>query len=194
MLSSLGSLNQDTQTVEKWDLKRTETFRQDMATTAGSGVESSHDLHTTRGLGLATLVGGVHLLLAPFPWQLRGGSLRMVLTTPEMVVWWYFFFVGVLPGVKYAIRHRFGDVMPLLLFILLLGVIYSLTFGNVGTAYRQRAQLMPYLLTFAALGLERRKLRRDPISRTHHIPMGWGPDDLTGSSPRLGHPADVRRS
>jgi hypothetical protein len=84
----------------------------------------------------------------------------MALTAPEMVVWWFLFFALVLPGLKHAIRHRFGDVLPLLLFLSLLGVVYSLTFGNVGTAYRQRAQLMPYLLIFAALKLEQSKLPR----------------------------------
>ena len=107
-----------------------------------------------------TLFGGVHLLLAPFPWQLRSGSVRMALTAPEMVVWWFVFFALVLPGLKHAIRHRFGDVMPLLLFLMLLSGVYGLTFGNVGTAYRQRAQLMPYLLIFAAMRLEQWKLTR----------------------------------
>src|SRR5262249_34147437 len=100
------------------------------------------------------------LLLSPFPWQLGAGSLRMALTAPEIVVWWFFFFARVLPGIGYAIRHRFGDALPLFLFLSLLGVTYSLTFGNVGTAYRQRAQLMPYLLVLAGLRLESKLLSR----------------------------------
>ena len=130
--------NKDTEAAGEWDLQRVDQFRQGMATAAGSGVETNFDTQSTRGLGLMTLFGGVHLLLAPFPWQLRAGSVRMALTVPEMVVWWYMFFALVLPGLKHAIRHRFGDVMPLLLFLLLLSGVYSLTFGNVGTAYRQR--------------------------------------------------------
>ena len=150
-----------------------------MAKTADSGVETNFDTQSTRGLGLMTLFGGVHLLLAPFPWQLRAGSVRMALTAPEMVVWWYMFFALVLPGLKHAIRHRFGDVMPLLLFLLLLSGIYSVTFGNVGTAYRQRAQLMPYLLIFAAIGLEQRKLPRTLRESLDHgsTETGEGPDD-----------------
>ena len=160
ILSSVGALDKDTETAGKWDLQRADQFRKDMARTADSGVETNFDTQTTRGLGLMTLFGGVHLLLAPFPWQLKTGSVRMALTAPEMVVWWFVFLALVLPGLKHAIRHRFGDVMPLLLFLLLLSGVYSLTFGNVGTAYRQRAQLMPYLLIFAAIGLERWKLPR----------------------------------
>ncbi len=36
-------------------------------------------------------------------------------------------FRPVLPGLKYAIRDRFGDVMPLLLFLMLLSGVYGLT-------------------------------------------------------------------
>jgi hypothetical protein len=160
LLYSVGALNKDTEAAGKWDLQRADQYRQGMARTADSGVETNFDTQSTRGLGLLTLFGGVHLLLAPFPWQLRAGSVRMALTAPEVVVWWFMFFALVLPGLKHAIRHRFGDVMPLLLFLLLLSGVYSLTFGNVGTAYRMRAQLMPYLLIFAALKLEQWKLTR----------------------------------
>ena len=159
ILTSIGALDGNTEFAGEWDLSRADQFRQGMAA-AASGVETNFDMQTTRGLGLMTLVGGVHLLLAPFPWQLGAGSVRMALTAPEMAVWWLTFFGLVLPGLKYAIRHRFRDVMPLLLFLVLMGIVYSLTFGNVGTAYRQRAQLMPYLIIFAGLSLERWMLPR----------------------------------
>jgi hypothetical protein len=160
ILSSVGALNRETKPAWEWDLQRVDEFRRGMAKSALSGVESNFDTQTTLGLGLMTLFGGVHVLLAPFPWQLMAGSARMVLTAPEMVVWWFMFFALALPGLRHAIRHRFDDFMPLLLFILLLGGICSVTFGNLGTAYRQRAQLMPYLLIFAALYLEQWKLPR----------------------------------
>jgi hypothetical protein len=106
----------------------------------------------------------------------------MALTAPEMVVWWVFVFRRVLPGLAYAVRHRLSDVMPLLVFVCLMGAVYSVTFGNVGTAYRQRAQLMPHLLVFAGLGLERRWPSRVSMS---------GPDEgSTGEDP--GHPASPR--
>src|SRR3977135_1012677 len=82
-----GSLDKDREAAGQWDLKRTQEFKKGMASTAGSGVEFEQDLNTARGLGLATFFGGVHLLLAPFPWQLRAGSVRMIMTAPEMLVW-----------------------------------------------------------------------------------------------------------
>ncbi len=49
------------------------------------------DLNSPVQLGLALMYGGAHLLLAPFPWQLGGASLRMILTLPELLFWWYLF-------------------------------------------------------------------------------------------------------
>jgi hypothetical protein len=146
--------------MERFDLKRIQKFREDIAVGAGSGVTSSYDFNSPTGLAAATFVGGSYLMLAPFPWQLGGGSLRMALTTPELIVWWWVFFVGVLPGMWHAIRTRFNEIQPLLFFLIGLGVLYSLMFGNVGLAYRQRAQLLPWLLIFAMVGLEERMRRR----------------------------------
>ena len=153
--------------LERFDLKRIQKFREDIAVGAGSGVTSSYDFNSPTGLAAATAVGGSYLMLAPFPWQLGGGSVRMVLTTPELIVWWWVFFVGVLPGMWHAIRTRFNEIQPLLFFLIGLGVLYSLMFGNVGLAYRQRAQLLPWLLIFAMVGLEERMRRRSANRSTH---------------------------
>lgn len=48
--------------------------------------------------------------------------------------------------------------MPILLFILGLGVVYSITTGNIGLMYRQRTQFLPYFFIFAASHFERRAL------------------------------------
>ncbi|MDR3639310.1 MAG: glycosyltransferase family 39 protein [Isosphaeraceae bacterium] len=159
VLTGTGASSRHADTFSEWDVQRVSKFRKDIAVGTGSGVESSFDMTTTRGLGLATLDGAIHLLLAPFPWEMRLGSLRMILTTPELIFWWILFVRGVIPGLMLAVRQRLGDVLPVLLFLFGLGVIYSLTFGNIGVVYRQRAQLMPYLLMFGAYGLEHRRMR-----------------------------------
>jgi len=141
-------------------LRDIETFRINIATGTGSGVENKYDLNTPSGLVLGTAVGAAHLLLAPFPWQLGGGSLRMVLTAPELLVWWWLVFVGLIPGMWYVCRTRFNEIQPMLFFILGLGLLYSMMFGNVGLIFRQRAQLLPLLLIIAVVGLEQRAIRK----------------------------------
>jgi hypothetical protein len=102
---------------------------------------------------LVLLIGSAYALLSPFPWQFNGGSWRFLLTAPDMLIWWVIFFAAVVPGVWRALRTRLLDVAPLVVFLLMIGGLYSLMFANVGIAYRQRAQLLPVLLLVAAAGL-----------------------------------------
>jgi hypothetical protein len=157
--------NPGTSEFQSFDMNKVQKFRKDVSTGgrkygSASGVETE-DVRTGSGLVKGLAVGAAHLLLAPFPWQLGGGSVRMLLTLPELLVWWWLFFAGVVPGVRYCARHRLVDVGILFLFLLGFGMLYSLMFGNVGLVFRQRAQLLPWLLIFAAVGLERRRLRRN---------------------------------
>jgi Dolichyl-phosphate-mannose-protein mannosyltransferase len=141
-------------------MKEIEMFRKNVATGYGSGVESEYDLNSPTGLAMAVGVGWAHLLLAPFPWQLSGGSLRMLLTTPELVVWWWLVFAGLIPGLWHICKTRLADVQPMLFFVVGLGLLYSMMFGNVGLIFRQRAQLLPWLLIIAVAGMERREVRK----------------------------------
>jgi 4-amino-4-deoxy-L-arabinose transferase-like glycosyltransferase len=161
LVLSSGYLARDEAYLERFtQLKEIERFRTNVAIGYGSGVESGYDLGSPTGLGMAIMVGGAHLLLAPFPWQLGGGSLRMLLTAPELAIWWWLVFAGLIPGLWHVCRRRLADVQPMLFFILGLGLLYSMMFGNVGLIFRQRAQLLPFLLIIAIVGLEQRALKK----------------------------------
>jgi len=108
-------------------------------------------------LPLVILIGSTYALLSPFPWQFAGGSGRLLLTAPDMVIWWCLFFAVIVRGVWRALRHRLFDLAPLVLFLVIIGGLYSLMYANVGLAYRQRAQLVPVLLIMAAAGLRPRE-------------------------------------
>jgi hypothetical protein len=140
---------------DKFDLKYAQNFRGAVAT-GGSGVTSNFDIQTPSGFLLGITVGFAHLMLAPFPWQLGGASLRMLLTLPELLAWWWLFFWGVVPGMR-RIKNEFSNLLPLLLMLAMMAALYSVLFGNVGLAYRQRAQLLPWLFIIGVRGLEFRK-------------------------------------
>jgi hypothetical protein len=148
-----------------FDLAYVKSLKSGLAASGNTGVVLEHDIGTAGGLGISTLIGAAHLLLAPFPWQWGNASLRMMLTLPEVLVWWVLFFRGVIPGTWYAVRERLGVIFPLLILLMGLGMFYSVTFGNVGLVYRQRAQLLPALLIFAMVGYERRALARPAARR-----------------------------
>jgi hypothetical protein len=158
---------------EKFDLQMVQNFRRNVSKNTGSGVQESFDIRTPTGLILGTAVGAAHLALAPFPWQLGGASLRMLLTLPELLVWWYLFFAGLVPGLWLVVRQRFNEIQPMILFIAGLGLLYSMMFGNVGLIFRQRAQLLPWLLIFAVVGLEQRVLKRRAKRLTEIEPPLW---------------------
>jgi 4-amino-4-deoxy-L-arabinose transferase-like glycosyltransferase len=162
ILGLSGVLAQQEAHFERYNLRYVEKFRLNASRGlgSGSGVKTDFDLDTPGGFGAAVVFGAAHLLLAPFPWQFGGGSLRMILTAPEMLVWWWLFFIGVLPGFWYAVRNRSGEVLPILFFLFGIGLLCSLAFGNVGLAYRHRAQLLPWLLILAMIGLEQRAIRK----------------------------------
>jgi hypothetical protein len=143
------------------NLERIETSRRDAATSAKSGFGEDVDVSTTAGALTNIPLGLVYLFFAPFPWQLA--SLRQMITLPEMIVWWASFPMLIL-GLWFSIRYRLRMIAPILIFSTMLSLAYSVFQGNVGTAYRQRAQLLVFYFIFAAVGyvliIEKREERK----------------------------------
>jgi 4-amino-4-deoxy-L-arabinose transferase-like glycosyltransferase len=131
------------------NLEAVQRSRLDASRRAESGFGKDEDVRTTEGAITAIPIGILYLIFAPFPWQLA--SLRQSLTLPEMIVWWISFPLLVL-GFWFAIRHRLREVSPILLFTTMLTLVYSLFQGNVGTAYRQRSQILVFYFIFVAVG------------------------------------------
>lgn len=142
-------------------LEKVQRSRADLATSAESGFGKDVDVSSTRGALSVIPIGIVYLLFAPFPWQLA--SLRQSITLPEMVIWWASFPMLIL-GLWFAIRYRLRMISPILIFTVMLTFAYSIFQGNVGTAYRQRAQLLVFYFIFVAVGvvllLEKREERK----------------------------------
>lgn len=130
------------------NLQTIENSRRDQAN-AGSGFSKDVDVGTAEGALSAIPLGVVYLLFAPFPWQFQ--TLRQTITLPEMIIWWLAFPTLVL-GWWYSLRHRLRQVSPIVLFTTMLTLAYSLFQGNVGTAYRQRSQLLVFYFIFVAVG------------------------------------------
>lgn len=130
------------------NLETIQTSRVDLAS-AGSGFAKDVDVGTAEGALSIMPLGVVYLLFAPFPWQFT--TLRQSITLPEMIVWWLCFPLLVL-GLWYSLKHRLREVSPIVIFTTMLTLAYSLFQGNVGTAYRQRSQLLVFYFIFIAVG------------------------------------------
>jgi len=133
-------------------------MRLDASRSAQSGFASDLDVSTTSGAISAIPIGFTYLILAPFPWQMD--SPRQLMTLPEMMVWWCAVPLLVLGG-WFTIRHRIREITPILIFTTLLTLTYSIMQGNVGTAYRQRAQLLVFYFIFVAVGFVLIKEKRE---------------------------------
>ena len=144
------------------NLEQLNRSRQNLSSSAQSGFGQDVDVSTTSG-ALTTIPSGlVYLLFAPFPWQL--GSLRQSLTLPEMVVWWAAFPLLIL-GAWFSLKYRLRQMAPILIFTSMLTLAYSVFQGNVGTAYRQRAQILVFYFIFVAVGSVLVKEKRDERRR-----------------------------
>jgi hypothetical protein len=143
-------------------LQQLQASRHDAARSAGTGFAKDVDVSTTSGAISTVPVGLVYLLFAPFPWQLT--SLRQSITLPEMLIWWASFPLLVL-GLWFTIKYRLRMISPILIFTVMLTLAYSVFQGNVGTAYRQRAQLLVFYFIFVAVGFVLMQEKREERKR-----------------------------
>jgi hypothetical protein len=158
-LTYLGVLRTASAQLEVYgNLETMQRSRQDLASTAQSSFAQDVDVSTTTGALSVIPVGMVYLLFAPFPWQMA--NLRQSITLPEMMLWWASFPLLVLGG-WFTLKYRLRQALPILLFTTMLTLAYSIFQGNVGTAYRQRSQLLIFYFIFVAVGFVLLRERRE---------------------------------
>jgi len=162
-LTYIGVTRSATASFERYgNLQTLQRSRLDLARSAESGFGRDVDVSSTSGAISTIPLGMLYLLFAPFPWQIT--SLRQSITLPEMVVWWASFPLLVL-GLWFAIKYRLRMISPILIFTVMLTLAYSVFQGNVGTAYRQRAQLLVFYFIFVAVGFVLMKEKREEKKR-----------------------------
>lgn len=130
--------------------------------TGGSAFAVDADVSTPlRGLQFLPL-GMTLFLFAPFPWQV--GSTLSLMTLPEQIVW-YALLPSVILGGVHLVRTRLQVFGPILVFLAITTSVYALVEGNVGTAYRHRAQVLVFFLIIAAVGLAVRGARKEAAQK-----------------------------
>lgn len=142
------------QHTQYFDLERVQIARADQAKWGQSAFEVEADVSTVGGALTAIPLGLVYLLFAPFPWSISG--VRQLLTVPETLVW-YALWPSLIRGVRFTVRTRFRDALPILAFAASLTLAYAIFQGNVGTAYRQRTQVTMFYFIFMAQGYVQKK-------------------------------------
>jgi hypothetical protein len=150
LLVYFGSTRYTSQQFDQFaSLQAVQTSRMDASKDAQSAFGRDADVSTADGAIAVIPLGLAYLMFAPFPWQL--GSARQVIAVPEMLLWWVSFPMLVL-GLAYLIKYRLRQVSPIVIFTMMLTLAYSVFQGNVGNAYRERAQLLIFYFIFSAVG------------------------------------------
>jgi hypothetical protein len=180
-LSYFGVSRYATQQFDAYgSFRQLQLMRKDASQSADSGFGQDVDVSTPAGAIGAIPLGLSYLILAPFPWQMA--SPRQIITLPEMLVWWCSLPLLVL-GLWFSIKYKLREIAPILIFTTLLTLTYSILQGNVGTAYRQRAQLLVFYFVFVAVGFVFMKEKREERARRRmeertesRGELRWGPD------------------
>lgn len=139
------------------DLKRIQNGRVWGAKAANTGYGAEVDITDTRSALTFLPIGMSYILLAPFPWRIN--SFGQAITLPELMLWWCAF-PFLLRGYWFALRHRLKETFTICVFTLGLTLVYALYQTNVGTAYRQRAQLYVFFFIFISVGWELRRNKK----------------------------------
>jgi hypothetical protein len=146
----LQSAGVGTSLAEEPTLERVQYLRQDLGRDARSAFGQDADVSTATGAITYLPVGLTYFLLAPFPWSTTGALQRI--TLPESLVWYVLFFCALWGG-RLAMRHDLRRYTVPLAVLITVTFAYALVEGNVGTAYRHRAQVLPLFFVLSAVGL-----------------------------------------
>lgn len=90
--------------------------------------------------------GVAYVLFAPFPWSVSRAL--DLLPVPEMLLWYLALVGAALTVISYRRSRRL--LLPLVLFVGGTCLILALAEGNVGTLFRHRAMVIPFVLILAS--------------------------------------------
>ena len=90
--------------------------------------------------------------LAPFPWQL--GSMLQVIAMPEMILY-YLLLPAMFLGWRFIVRHKISEGGIIIVYIFIMMLVLAFVEGNVGTLFRHRAMVLPFMFVLIGIGLEK---------------------------------------
>lgn len=101
----------------------------------------------------------LHSFFAPFPWQ--WGSPTQIMALCEMLIF-YLFLPFIYWGWKAVYRSRSRAGLVMLVYIGIMFLVLVFLEGNVGTLFRHRAMVLPFLFVLAGIGIDRK------LTQTHY--------------------------
>jgi hypothetical protein len=92
--------------------------------------------------------------LSPFPWQI--GSMSQITAMPEMLLY-YLLLPAMFFGWRFIMRHKIEEGGIIIAYIFIMMLVLAFLEGNIGTLFRHRAMVLPFM--FVLLGIGRGKIK-----------------------------------
>ena len=150
ILSTAASLEE----IENWRVAR--AFGE-------SAFGQGYEVDTLGDLLLYLPAAIVAFLFRPFPWEVSESAMQR-LTIVESLIWYPLLLFSAI-GIAVVVHERWFRYAVLWGFPVVAVVVGSITFGNLGTAYRHRAQIVPFVALLAVVGFARIIRRQSPFAR-----------------------------
>ena len=94
--------------------------------------------------------------LAPFPWQI--GSVSQITAIPEMLLY-YALLPAMFLGWGFIMRYKIKEGGVIVLYIFIMMLVLAFIEGNIGTLFRHRAMVLPFMFVLIGIGLEKAKFK-----------------------------------
>lgn len=100
--------------------------------------------------GKAIIIALLHFFLEPFIWNIR--SLAQLIAILHMVMW-YLLLIFAIIGIISTFREKntLGSVLFINIFVMSTAI--AMVSGNIGTVFRHRDMITPFVLIFSSVGL-----------------------------------------
>lgn len=144
----LITLKQDATSIRSF-LKQADYLRKMRNEYAESAFLQNADFSTPLGLAKALPISLLFVLFAPFPWHL-GGQLQ-AFGAAEMLLFYPLVFY-IFRGFLYCFKNKWKESAFIISFIILSILSMAMLEGNVGTIFRHREIILPFMFIFAGIG------------------------------------------
>lgn len=114
--------------------------------------DNSSDKITVAEFALSYIKGLSYALFSPFPWSVRA---KAGLVIYFQIIFYYILFPFILLGILVALRYRWRDILPAVIFVFIISSMYALYEGNIGTVFRHRDLLTVLFIFFGAIGISK---------------------------------------
>ena len=86
------------------------------------------------------------------------GSISQIIVIPEMLLY-YLLLPAMFLGWRFIIRDKVKEGGLIIVYIFLMMLVLAFVEGNIGTLFRHRAMVLPFMFILVGIGLDKMKFK-----------------------------------